>query len=485
MNASVSISALSLVGNTTIGLPGQTPEGHESAFGDMLSLAIAGSAIQPAMQPANPNHQELSSLLQALGQRGDGDGDLDIGDLASLLGLAGEQALFPPLSTSQLNSSDGTDGTDGTDGSPLLTPAATRTLPQPWQVAFDDQALTPMSSNGSGQHAGKAIFDPSAVSDQTPIAEKALSSSALATAKSEAGDPLGQQQVLPQLRQYLASQSDRPSASHVNSTALEPLDDGHLAPSLYQINSSRAANQKPQLSAQQLALAQQVDGQTVAASPAASHGLQAGQQAAKLLSANDLVQPAQKSATSVIQTVGVVETTINDQQPSFDSLEVLNTEPGRLDTSATTSSKPSSASIQPPNMQIALQIARSIPQGIDRFSIQLHPMELGAVEVQLNFAEDGRVNALIVAERSETLDLLQRDSRALERSLANTGLELDSGGLSFSLKQEQDQKGQNFSSDGFQQMENRFDDGGHDSGQDHMPEQDIRVSRQRLLDIRT
>jgi flagellar hook-length control protein FliK len=64
----------------------------------------------------------------------------------------------------------------------------------------------------------------------------------------------------------------------------------------------------------------------------------------------------------------------------------------------------------------------------------LYPADLGRVEVRLEWADDGALRAVISAERSETLDLLQRDSRALDRALQDAGLKTDSGSLSFDLR---------------------------------------------------
>jgi hypothetical protein len=69
--------------------------------------------------------------------------------------------------------------------------------------------------------------------------------------------------------------------------------------------------------------------------------------------------------------------------------------------------------------------------------VQLEPPALGRVEVRLEFGRDNRVTALIAADRHDTLDLLQRDSRGLERTLQDAGVRLGEGGLSFSLRQEQ------------------------------------------------
>jgi hypothetical protein len=84
--------------------------------------------------------------------------------------------------------------------------------------------------------------------------------------------------------------------------------------------------------------------------------------------------------------------------------------------------------------QVAVQIQKSIGQGNDRISIQLRPAELGKVDVRLDVGSDGRVSAVITADRADTLDLLQRDARILQNSLQDAGLRADSNSLSFELK---------------------------------------------------
>lgn len=168
------------------------------------------------------------------------------------------------------------------------------------------------------------------------------------------------------------------------------------------------------------------------------------------------------------------------------AVEAFGAETASLDPASATTSKPSVQPTQPPSTQIAMQIARAIPQGVDRFSIQLHPADLGMVEIRLEFAEEGRMSALITVERPETLELLQRDSRSLERTLSNAGLSLENGGLSFSLKQEQHQQEQGFNAPSHQQSQAFSNDHGRNGGGDESPDQKpILVSPQRLLDIRT
>tara|TARA_R110000868_G_scaffold4155_10_gene25321 strand:+ start:4766 stop:6295 length:1530 start_codon:yes stop_codon:yes gene_type:complete len=89
---------------------------------------------------------------------------------------------------------------------------------------------------------------------------------------------------------------------------------------------------------------------------------------------------------------------------------------------------------QPATEQIAMQISRAADQNVDRLSVQLKPAELGKVTIDLEIGPDNRLIAVISAERSETLDLLQRDARSLEKALNEAGVKTDSGSLEFNLQ---------------------------------------------------
>jgi flagellar hook-length control protein FliK len=84
--------------------------------------------------------------------------------------------------------------------------------------------------------------------------------------------------------------------------------------------------------------------------------------------------------------------------------------------------------------QVAIRIYKAAEAGQERINIRLHPAELGRIEVRMEWAEDGVLRATISAEKSETLDLLQRDSRALDRALQEAGIRTNSGSLSFDLR---------------------------------------------------
>ncbi len=87
-----------------------------------------------------------------------------------------------------------------------------------------------------------------------------------------------------------------------------------------------------------------------------------------------------------------------------------------------------------PSMAIALQIARNVQKGINRFDIRLDPPELGRIDVRMEVQRDGHVAAHLTVESAQTLDLLQRDQRALQQALTDAGLQTNSDSLSFSLR---------------------------------------------------
>lgn len=102
--------------------------------------------------------------------------------------------------------------------------------------------------------------------------------------------------------------------------------------------------------------------------------------------------------------------------------------------------KPMTAAYQQPTPHInlphiAVEMARNITSGATRFQIRLDPPEMGRIDVKLDVDRNGTTTARLTVERADTLDLLQRDSRALERALSQAGLDGARTNLEFSLKQ--------------------------------------------------
>ncbi|WP_207456730.1 flagellar hook-length control protein FliK [Azospirillum sp. SYSU D00513] len=86
--------------------------------------------------------------------------------------------------------------------------------------------------------------------------------------------------------------------------------------------------------------------------------------------------------------------------------------------------------------QLSVHTQKNVKDGNDQFTINLRPVELGQIDIRLEFGADGRVSAMVAVEKAQTLELLQRDSRNLERALQDAGLQTDSNSLNFSLRGE-------------------------------------------------
>lgn len=85
--------------------------------------------------------------------------------------------------------------------------------------------------------------------------------------------------------------------------------------------------------------------------------------------------------------------------------------------------------------QLAFELVRQVNDGNTRFQMRLDPPELGKIHVKLDIDPTGQVNARLTVEKAETLDLMQRDQRALERALQQAGLDSSKTNLEFSLTQ--------------------------------------------------
>ncbi len=84
-----------------------------------------------------------------------------------------------------------------------------------------------------------------------------------------------------------------------------------------------------------------------------------------------------------------------------------------------------------PAEQVSVQVQNGIRNGLDRINIKLSPATLGNVEVKLEMAPDKTVQAVVYADKAETLDMLERDGRVLQKALEEAGLRTNSDSLSF------------------------------------------------------
>ncbi len=83
---------------------------------------------------------------------------------------------------------------------------------------------------------------------------------------------------------------------------------------------------------------------------------------------------------------------------------------------------------------VPIEIGLRALAGARQFDIRLDPGELGRVDVNLSISDEGEINARLVVDRVETLHLLQRDARTLERAFEQAGLKPSDGGVEITLR---------------------------------------------------
>jgi flagellar hook-length control protein FliK len=127
---------------------------------------------------------------------------------------------------------------------------------------------------------------------------------------------------------------------------------------------------------------------------------------------------------------------------------------------------------------LPIEIGMSALKGMKQFTIRLDPAELGKVEVKLSMDDEGKVQAKLTVDRVDTLYLLQRDARTLERAFDQAGLKTSPDSLAFNLRD----SGQGQREQGRQEaagFERRFG-----SDQSDEPLNDSRLMRADITHIR-
>ena len=84
---------------------------------------------------------------------------------------------------------------------------------------------------------------------------------------------------------------------------------------------------------------------------------------------------------------------------------------------------------------VAARIGRAVQDGTHVLTMQLHPAELGRVEVRLSFHDSG-VGVQMTLDRAETFDTFSRNRSAMEQHLADSGINLGTGGLDLRFGQQ-------------------------------------------------
>jgi flagellar hook-length control protein FliK len=149
--------------------------------------------------------------------------------------------------------------------------------------------------------------------------------------------------------------------------------------------------------------------------------------------------------------VAVADSAVSQDIASAFKVEGLNIASVAPTAPQTTVPQPHSTNAPPPSAytphttrsdlleQVHVGIKQAAFEGVDRITIQLQPMELGRVDVQIEVGHEGRTHISFAADKPETLDQLQRDARILERALQEAGVKADAGSMEFNLRQGQGQ----------------------------------------------
>jgi flagellar hook-length control protein FliK len=80
-------------------------------------------------------------------------------------------------------------------------------------------------------------------------------------------------------------------------------------------------------------------------------------------------------------------------------------------------------------------LARGVADGRDHVAIRLDPPDLGRIDVQLSFGQDGGLRAIVASDNRAALDLLRRDLDQLQRALTDAGVRADAQSFHFSERQ--------------------------------------------------
>ena len=131
------------------------------------------------------------------------------------------------------------------------------------------------------------------------------------------------------------------------------------------------------------------------------------------------------------------QTLINVQERIGGELSSISSPPTLTVSVQAPAASPGPASPPAPHVPVgalAVHIAHQANNGARRFEIRLDPPELGRIDVRLDVSREGQVMTHLVVERAETLDLLLRDAKQLEKALQDAGLDMSEKGMKFSLK---------------------------------------------------
>lgn len=91
---------------------------------------------------------------------------------------------------------------------------------------------------------------------------------------------------------------------------------------------------------------------------------------------------------------------------------------------------------KPVTEQVHVAVRKAASDGLENITVQLDPIDLGRVEVNIQTNRDGLTSISFMVDKPETFDHLSRDARSLERALQDSGVKTDTGSMQFNLRQQ-------------------------------------------------
>ncbi|MBA4203757.1 MAG: hypothetical protein C0457_02100 [Polymorphum sp.] len=417
--------------------------------------ADAGSAPAPGAAP-----QVVQQLTTAWPQAGAG---LEVALAAAGLTASEAEALEPDVLAALARSPQG-EGVAARAGSTGSADAQIQAQSQPQaaaapQVETQAQARpqpvspagTPVAADGAASQPVAATAAPAV--DAQPDGVETLRFAIAAGADDVAGAPAARPEVVAQ--QAVASAVANAAASSLTAKAVA----GTAAQTAQADEAVQLAVQKRAADKDGSGSRYGVADEVASDKPGMQTAGAKGTQAADLAGASATVNAGQAAANAAAPDG-------DEADKGTDPVVALDARAGRMDftgfgrvdgqtaTSAGTAQAsvsgqvPTQAQAQAAASQIAGQIQLQSRAGQSRFQMRLDPPELGRIEVHMRVKAGGEVEAHLIVDKSETLDMFMRDQKGLERALEQIGLKAEQGGLQFSLRDEGSGRQFAFSGDG-------------------------------------
>lgn len=159
---------------------------------------------------------------------------------------------------------------------------------------------------------------------------------------------------------------------------------------------------------------------------------------AELAKAPPVTAPALVAGPEPVASVLIAPMQTVAAQPSQTQASVVPAAPAAYAPPEAISARPGEI-----GQQLGVEIARHSQDGHDNLVIRLDPVELGKIQIRIQFDEQGSLRAQVTAESPAALEMLRRDSSDLARALNDAGVRTDAQSFQFDARgQSREQPGQ-------------------------------------------